>query len=65
MSDIINSEQVESKIIEIRGQKSIIDSDIAELYNVETNQLMKQLKITQINFQQDISSRSIKKSGIY
>ncbi|MBP7847579.1 MAG: ORF6N domain-containing protein [Burkholderiales bacterium] len=31
--------EVESKIIEIRGQQVIIDSDVAELYGVETREV--------------------------
>lgn len=36
MSDIISYSAVESKILEIRGEKVILDSDVAELYGVET-----------------------------
>lgn len=39
MTDTIHYEAVESKIIEIRGQKVIIDGDIAELYGVETKRI--------------------------
>jgi hypothetical protein len=35
----INEFVVEEKIIEIRNQHVIIDSDVAALYNVETKQL--------------------------
>ena len=37
--DIITYEAVENKIIEIRDQKVIIDSDVAELYGVETKRI--------------------------
>jgi len=37
--DIIKFEEVESKIIEIRGIKVILDSDVAELYGVETKEI--------------------------
>jgi hypothetical protein len=41
--DIITYESVKQKIIEIRNQKVIIDSDIAELMALRLNVLMKQL----------------------
>jgi hypothetical protein len=36
---IIKYEQVQEKIIEIRNQQVIIDSDVAELYQVETKRI--------------------------
>ena len=36
---IVQYHQVEKMIIEIRGQKVIIDSDVAELYGVETREI--------------------------
>jgi hypothetical protein len=36
MSDIIQSEQVENLIITIRGERVLLDSDVAMLYGVET-----------------------------
>src|SRR3990167_8149722 len=37
--NVIEYEQVEGKIIEIRHQYVLIDSDVAELYGVETKQI--------------------------
>jgi ribosomal protein L23 len=37
--DILKYEDVETKIINIRDQKIIIDSDVAELYGVETKEI--------------------------
>jgi phage regulator Rha-like protein len=37
-------EEVENKIIEINGQKVIIDSDVAELYGVQTKEINKAVK---------------------
>jgi ribosomal protein L23 len=37
--NIVHSNDVENKIIELRHQKIIIDSDIAELYGVETKEI--------------------------
>ncbi|MDQ5921115.1 MAG: hypothetical protein QG673_1171 [Pseudomonadota bacterium] len=34
--DIIKYEQIEDKIIELRGQKVIVDSCVDELYGIET-----------------------------
>lgn len=36
---VIKYEEVESKIIELRSQKVIIDSDVAELYGVDTKEV--------------------------
>ncbi|MCK4609197.1 MAG: ORF6N domain-containing protein [Gammaproteobacteria bacterium] len=36
---IIKYDQVKTKIIEVRSQKVILDSDIAELYGVETKRI--------------------------
>ena len=44
MNSIIRYEDVENKIIDIRNQKVIIDSDIAELYGVETRDVNKAVK---------------------
>ncbi len=40
----ITYDQVKSKIIEIRDQKVILDSDVAELYGVETRDINKAVK---------------------
>lgn len=37
--DVIKYEEIENKIIEIQEQKVIIDSDVAELYGVETKRI--------------------------
>ncbi|MDR1974412.1 MAG: ORF6N domain-containing protein [Bacteroidales bacterium] len=39
MNDIVNYEQVKGKIITIREQQVILDSDVAELYGVETKRI--------------------------
>jgi len=44
MKDIIPRERIESKIFVIRGQKVIIDRDLAELYGVETKYLNRQVR---------------------
>ena len=42
--DIVKFEDVSSKIIEIKGQKVILDSDVAELYGVETKDINRAVK---------------------
>ena len=42
--DIVKFELVESKILEIRGIKVILDSDLAELYGVETKRINEAVK---------------------
>lgn len=37
--NIVEFEQVESKILEIRNQHVIIDSDVAELYGIDTKRV--------------------------
>ena len=37
--NLIKFEEVEKNIIVIRGQKIILDSDVAELYGVETRDI--------------------------
>lgn len=41
---IVKYDQVSDKIIEIRHQKIIVDSDVAELYGVETKDINKAVK---------------------
>ena len=41
---IITFAEVESKIIEICGQQVIIDSDVAELYGVQTKRINEAVK---------------------
>lgn len=41
---VITYDQVKSKIIMIRGQKVILDSDVAELYKVETREINQAVK---------------------
>ncbi|RLD18730.1 MAG: ORF6N domain-containing protein [Caldiserica bacterium] len=42
--EIVSSEEVASKIIEIRGEKVILDSDVALLYGVKTRDVNKAVK---------------------
>ncbi len=44
MDSIVKFETVESRILDIRDQKVILDSDLAELYGVETRDINKAVK---------------------
>ena len=44
MAQLIPAEVIEQRIFLIRGQKVMIDRDLAELYNVETKYLNRQVK---------------------
>ena len=44
MKSIIPAERIEQKIYFIRSQKVMFDSDLAELYGVETKQLKRQVR---------------------
>ena len=44
MHSIISDNSVVNKIYEIRGQKVMLDSDLAELYGVETRVLNQSIK---------------------
>ena len=39
MGEIISYSEVEGKILDIRGEKAILDRDVAELYGVETKRV--------------------------
>jgi hypothetical protein len=53
MKDIKNTVYVESKIQKVRGQRVIIDVDLAELYGVPTKRLNEQVKRNPERFPQD------------
>ena len=50
---IVPGERIESRILLIRGQKVMLDSDLAELYGVSTKRLNEQLKRNQNRFPAD------------
>jgi len=53
MSQIVLSEQIEQKIYLVRGHKVMLDSDLAELYGVETFNLNKAVKRNRGRFPED------------
>ena len=44
MSGIVKIENIQELIIELRGQKTILDSDVAKLYGVETKRINEAVK---------------------
>ena len=54
MKTLIGFEEIEDKIITLRGQKVLLDRDVAALYGVETRILISRLKIIRINFPKGI-----------
>ncbi|MDI6791354.1 MAG: ORF6N domain-containing protein [bacterium] len=53
MSDLIPVERIESRIYLIRGQKVLLDRDLAELYEVETRALIQAVKRNIERFPED------------
>ncbi|MBI4777426.1 ORF6N domain-containing protein [Candidatus Desantisbacteria bacterium] len=53
MSELIPIERIESKILLIRGQKVMLDRDLAELYEVSTGRLNEQVKRNIKRFPED------------
>ncbi|MHB1348663.1 MAG: ORF6N domain-containing protein [Desulfobulbaceae bacterium] len=53
MNELVPVEAVASKIYLIRGQKVILDADLAELYGVETKQLKRQVRRNNDRFPED------------
>ncbi len=52
MSDVSLSE-IENMIFVIRGQKVMLDSDLADLYEVETRQMNRAVKRNSLRFPED------------
>ncbi|MDX2112163.1 MAG: ORF6N domain-containing protein [Alphaproteobacteria bacterium] len=52
-SAIVLPQRIEQKIILIRGHKVLIDSDLAELYGVETKMLLRQVRRNISRFPED------------
>lgn len=54
---VIPAERIERAILVIRGQKIMLDRDLAELYGVETKQLVRQMKRNSDRFPADFAFR--------
>jgi len=48
--DVVKYKAVEQKIIDVKGQKILLDSDVAELYGVETRDINKAVKNNPVKF---------------
>lgn len=53
MANIMPVERIEQKIFLIRGEKVMLDSDLAELYGVEVKQLKRQVRRNRDRFPED------------
>jgi hypothetical protein len=53
MGSLVPMEIIEKKILLIRGQKVMLDADLAELYGVETKYLIKAVKRNILRFPAD------------
>jgi phage regulator Rha-like protein len=53
MSNIVSVEVIASKILEVRGKKVMLDSDLAKLYGVSTKRLNEQVKRNKKRFPDD------------
>ena len=62
--DIVKFEEIEGKILELRSQKVIIDSDVANYMQLRQKELMKLSRTIQINFRMVIYWNLIKMNGL-
>ncbi|WP_336515752.1 ORF6N domain-containing protein [Pollutibacter soli] len=53
LATLVAEQKVLNKILVIRGQKVILDSDLAEMYKVETKRLKEQVKRNSARFPKD------------
>ena len=53
MKSLVPIETIEKKILLINGQKVMLDSDLAELYGVETKMLLRAVKRNSERFSAD------------
>jgi hypothetical protein len=56
-SPIVPADKIERRILFIRGERVILDSDLAELYGVETRRLNQQVSRNRDRFPEDFSFR--------
>ena len=56
-ASLIPSERIEQAILQIRGQRVILDSDLAHLYGVTTSRLNEQVKRNEDRFPEDFMFR--------
>jgi ORF6N domain len=56
--DIVKFDEVESKVLELRGQKVILGSNVAALYGLETKRINEAVKNNPDKFPEVISLNS-------
>ena len=56
---IVNSAQVQQMIHVVRGERVILDRDLAKLYGVETKNLKRQVKRNASRFPSDFMNRIV------
>ncbi len=61
MTDLVPAERIEKRILLLRGHKVILDSDLAELYEVEVKQLKRQVRRNLTRFPADFMFELSKK----
>jgi len=61
MSDIVSVEVIATKILEIRGKKVILGTDLAKLYDVQTKHLTRQVRRNIKRFPPDFMIRLTRK----
>jgi len=59
----VNSRGIESKILEIRGQRVILDRDLAEVYGEPTRRLNQQVNRNRRRFPADLTFRLTKEEA--
>ncbi len=64
MHKLIPIARIESKIFQIRGKKVMLDSDLAELYDVPTKQLTRQVRRNIERFPEDFMFRLTKEETV-
>jgi len=55
--DVVNSDDVRSAIVAVRGRNVMLDSDLARLYEVQTKALVRAMKRNQERFPADFAFR--------
>ena len=64
MSEIVPVEKITSRIFQIRGKKVILDQDLANLYEVETYQLTRQVRRNIERFPDDFILKLTKQESL-
>ena len=52
-ADILPAERIQSRIVVLRGQRVLLDADLAAIYEVPTKRLIEQMKRNSVKFPED------------